>query len=391
LKDLAELKEGQRQLKEGLQKDINQALLEFRKSNELLRQELSEKLNTEVGKVTIEVNQVKGEVRKCENKLEREMIGVKQQFERERGEQDLKIEQLANYQEAEIANVKQQVREVRVKVDVSNAEITNSVKENVNAIQERLGKVEGISHELLHLNSSVEQIQQKLEDNASEASRQLREQGRQKEQNNNQSNVQENSQVFEIQESEKNVEVQFGEVETVSGHCIKENQESSLGLAKDVTRGVVKFLRPRADKKLDAELAKKANVTCCSIDNCEVQVPKKRSRLNPKNIQDKDLRTIVEQSNPKNLIVYARVKEIARTRKSKKRKVKFKWQPQVGEQVLAKEQPVSNAVKRLYEGPFVIKEVVNVYLYKLQSKSGNIKGLFHISHLKPYVTPDENV
>jgi hypothetical protein len=53
--------------------------------------------------------------------------------------------------------------------------------------------------------------------------------------------------------------------------------------------------------------------------------------------------------------------------------------------VLAKRQPVLDAVKRLYEGPFVIKEVVNVYLYKLQSKSGNIKGLFHISHLKPYV------
>jgi multidrug resistance efflux pump len=68
-----ELKEGQRQLKEGLEKDINQALLECRRSNELLRQEVSEKLNTEVEKVTIEVNQVKGEVKKCENKLEREI------------------------------------------------------------------------------------------------------------------------------------------------------------------------------------------------------------------------------------------------------------------------------------------------------------------------------
>jgi ferritin len=157
-------------------------------------------------------------------------------------------------------------------------------------------------------------------------------------------------------------------------------------------------------------------------------VPKKRRKLDPKNIQDKDLRTIVEQSNPKIWKVYVKMKEIARIRKSKKRrvrfkwrfqvekqlldkgqqvsnainkmkeiarirkrkktKVKFKWQPQVGEQVLAKEQPVSNAVKRLYEGPLVIKEVVNVYLYKLQTKYGNSKGLFHISHLKPYVTPD---
>jgi hypothetical protein len=70
----------------------------------------------------------------------------------------------------------------------------------------------------------------------------------------------------------------------------------------------------------------------------------------------------------------------------------------MGDQVLVKSQPVSDASKgitgkfqRLYEGSFVIKEVVNVYLYKLQSKSGNSKGLFHISHLKPYVTPDERV
>jgi hypothetical protein len=50
------------------------------KSGELLKQELSEKLNTEAEKVTINVNQVKGEVKKCENKLERAMTGVKQHF-----------------------------------------------------------------------------------------------------------------------------------------------------------------------------------------------------------------------------------------------------------------------------------------------------------------------
>jgi hypothetical protein len=276
-------------------------------------------------------------------------------------------------------------------LDVSNTEIRNSVKENVNAIQESLSKVEGISNEWLDLNSSVKQIQQRLEDNASKASRQLREQGRQTGQNNNQSNVQENSQAFEIQGSEKNVEVQFGEVEAVSEHCTPGNQGSSSGLAGDVTEGVVKFLHPRADKKLDAELAKKAKVTGCSIDNCEVQVPRKCRKLDPKNIQGKDLRTVVEQSNLKIWKVYVKTKETARMWKSKERKVKFKWHPHVGEQVLAKRQPVPNAVKRLYAGPLVIKEVVNVYPNKLQTKSGNIKGLFHISHLKPYVTPDERI
>jgi hypothetical protein len=82
-------------------------------------------------------------------------------------------------------------------------------------------------------------------------------------------------------------------------------------------------------------------------------------------------------------------------RKSNKTKGNFRWQPQIGDQVLVKSQPVSDASRgiigkfqRPYEGPFVIKEVINVHLYKLQSKSGGIKGLFHISHLKPYVKPD---
>jgi hypothetical protein len=75
-----------------------------------------------VGKVNIEVNQVKGKIKKCKNKLEREMTGVKQQFENERKEQDLKVQQLAEHQEAEILSVKQQV-------DINKVEINNAVVE----------------------------------------------------------------------------------------------------------------------------------------------------------------------------------------------------------------------------------------------------------------------
>jgi hypothetical protein len=92
---------------------------------------------------------------------------------------------------------------------------------------------------------------------------------------------------------------------------------------------------------------------------------------------------------------YSKIEEMAEKRKSKKGKGNFRWKPQIGDQVLVKSQPVSDASRgitgkfqRPYEGPFVIKEIVNVYLYKLQSKSGSIKGLFHISHLKPYVMSD---
>jgi hypothetical protein len=74
--------------------------------------------------------------------------------------------------------------------------------------------------EVEKVTTDVDQIQQKLNENPSKASRQLREQGRQIGRSNNQFKV----------------------------------KESSLGLVEDVTEGVVKFLHPRADKKLDAEL-----------------------------------------------------------------------------------------------------------------------------------------
>jgi hypothetical protein len=51
---------------------------------------LAEKVAAKVEKVAAEMNQVKQEMKKWQGRLEREMIGVKQQFERERAEQDAK-------------------------------------------------------------------------------------------------------------------------------------------------------------------------------------------------------------------------------------------------------------------------------------------------------------
>jgi hypothetical protein len=34
---------------------------------------------------------------------------------------------------------------------------------------------------------------------------------------------------------------------------------------------------------------------------------------------------------------------------------------------------ITGKFQRPYEGPFILKEVINVYLYKLQSKSGALK------------------
>jgi hypothetical protein len=153
------------ELKEGLQKGLEQAALECRKSNEVLRQELSERVNVEVGKLNVDINNVRKDIKKCENKLEREMAGVKRQFEKEREDQELAIRQLAAHQETELE-----------RVNVCNAEVLSAVvtaKQEVKAIQERLSRVEGTTHDLEHVNSTVQQIQEQLNNNMSTVSRQL--------------------------------------------------------------------------------------------------------------------------------------------------------------------------------------------------------------------------
>jgi hypothetical protein len=129
--------------------------------------------------------------------------------------------------------------------------------------------------------------------------------------------VQEKSQAFEIQETEKSGDVQFRGVEIVSEHCIEENHESSLDFVENVTGSVVKILRPRTDKEFDSELTKKADVTCYSIDKCEFQAQEKHSNVDPRDIQEKDLRKIVEPSNTKILKVYPKMKEKAEKNKRK--------------------------------------------------------------------------
>jgi hypothetical protein len=40
--------------------------------------------------------------------------------------------------------------------------------------------------------------------------------------------------------------------------------------------------------------------------------------------------------------------------------------------------------QRPYIGPFKINLIVNPYLYEIHDAQSNVKGLHHVSHLKPY-------
>ena len=95
------------------------------------------------------------------------------------------------------------------------------------------------------------------------------------------------------------------------------------------------------------------------------------------------------------LKAYSRTKDKAERRKSKRKKGRFEWKPQVGDLVLVRSAPVSDATRgiigkfqRIYEGPFLIRKRINSGLYELQNELGEVKGLFHITHLKPYIVQE---
>jgi hypothetical protein len=134
-----ELKENQKQSEERLIRNCQKS-----------QEQLAEKITIRVDKVAAEVDRVKQDLKKWERKLELEMIGVKQQFEKEREQQDVKLGQLAEIQEAE----------------------NNQVKQNIEKLQEKVEnqKVK-MDREITSVKASVDSLQKGFEDNLSEISR----------------------------------------------------------------------------------------------------------------------------------------------------------------------------------------------------------------------------
>ncbi|PNF39731.1 hypothetical protein B7P43_G04775 [Cryptotermes secundus] len=151
----AEAKQAEERTRTEVKQSEERIVLECQRSKEQLNKELSKNLAAEIGKVTAEINQVKQEVTKWQGKLEREMIGVKQQFEKERKEQDAKLEQLVIHQETENVQIKQKVKEIQGIVENNKVETTR---------------------EIMTVKVAIDMIQKELESSTSNVSRQLREQ-----------------------------------------------------------------------------------------------------------------------------------------------------------------------------------------------------------------------
>jgi translation initiation factor IF-1 len=91
---------------------------------------------------------------------------------------------------------------------------------------------------------------------------------------------------------------------------------------------------------------------------------------------------------------YAKMKVKAEKRKKRKKKIlgKSKWKPKTDDAVLVRCQPTSDTsegiigkFRRPYEGPYKVSKLMNPYMCELQDKEGRTRGVFHLSHLKPYL------
>jgi hypothetical protein len=95
------------------------------------------------------------------------------------------------------------------------------------------------------------------------------------------------------------------------------------------------------------------------------------------------------------LRAYACMKLRADKRNKRRKTGKTRWRPQIEDFVLAKRQPVSDAIlgviskfQRPYEGPYLIHREINPSIFELAHSGGKLRGIFHLKHLKPHLAED---
>jgi hypothetical protein len=96
------------------------------------------------------------------------------------------------------------------------------------------------------------------------------------------------------------------------------------------------------------------------------------------------------------LKAYAKSKLRAEGRNRKRKTGKSRWRPKLYDLVLVKRQPVSEApqgiigkFQRPFEGPFTIRKIINPALFEPCDEGGNVRGLYNLRHLKPYLRGTE--
>jgi hypothetical protein len=129
------------------------------------------------------------------------------------------------------------------------------------------------------------------------------------------------------------------------------------------------------------------------IRPCRIVRRKAKTRYLLCNVEKKPDQVIEEETLADKIIkAYAKAKLKAGGRKAKRKKKGNSWNPKLNELVLIKRQLTSDVIQGMsskfkapYEGPYIINKLINPYLYHLKDISGNDKGMYHLTHLKPYL------
>jgi hypothetical protein len=88
---------------------------------------------------------------------------------------------------------------------------------------------------------------------------------------------------------------------------------------------------------------------------------------------------------------YAKIRKRASDRERKRKKGKFNWEPQLGDKVLVRNQPHSNAARGIaakfqhpFTGPFSITNIIPPSIYEVSDHHGKVRGIFNKRDLKAF-------
>jgi hypothetical protein len=88
---------------------------------------------------------------------------------------------------------------------------------------------------------------------------------------------------------------------------------------------------------------------------------------------------------------YAKIRNRAADRERRRKKNKCNWEPQVGDVVLIRNQPQSDAARGVagkfqhsFIGPYVITSIIPPSIYEVSVERGKIRGIFNKRDLKPF-------
>lgn len=145
-------------------------------------------------------------------------------------------------------------------------------------------------------------------------------------------------------------------------------------------------------------LPKREEWLSVTVENSTGFSPLELTFESPRDLFKKFLKKGADQVSPDEslsdrvLKAYIRIKSKANRRLKGQKRGLCKWEPQIGDLVLSRCQPVSKALKgvagkfsRPCEDPWRITKLIPPYSFEGSDVDGKVRGVFHKQALKPYL------